>query len=258
MDGLVGAIVILVLIILIHYGYEYHRYSYQNTALVVAPASCATGQCEKYNVHREHFDDSKKAADLMREITKRNATFIDHMESKYMGEKLRSVDHDHKGRIDVISGSDLYYANPMEHDVASQIGDVKLRESIQERVNQLVRNYDPKDIHEISPLNKDGSTSYTENKKTLILCMRSKKPDANGGYPLHDINTMMFVVLHELTHMMNNTWGHPYEFWVLFKFVLDNAVECGIYKPVDYRTNPLVYCGMNVNYSPLFDERLTA
>lgn len=258
MDGLVVALIILVVIVLIHYGYEYHRYSYQNTTPVVAPTSCSGGQCERYNVHREHFDDSKQAAELMREITRRNATFIEYMESKYLGEKLRSFDGDHKNRIDVVKGSGLYYSNPMEHDVASQIGDVHLRENIQERVVQLVRNYDPTDIHEISPLNKDGSTSYTENKKTLILCMRQKKPDTDGSHRLHDINTMMFVVLHELTHMMNNTWGHPYEFWVLFKFVLDNAVECGVYKPVNYREHPIVYCGMNINYNPLFDPRLTA
>jgi hypothetical protein len=121
---------------------------------------------------------------------------------------------------------------------------------------QLISNYNSDEIYEISPLNKQGLTSYTENKKVLILCLRRKAADLAGHHPLHDINTMMFVVLHELTHMMNSTWDHHYDFWQLFKFVLENAVEAGVYTPVDYSRAPIVYCGLRLSYNPLYDPRL--
>lgn len=259
MSPLALVILILLVLIAVKYLYDEFRFGYHNTvAMAPTVGTCTTGTCnsEKFNVHREH-SDQKAAAALIKEITKRNETFISFLESKYLGERLRSFDPDHQNKIDVIKGTSMYYAdNPMEKDVAGKFGKVATREEIQERVQQLIHNYDAKDIHEISPLNKDGSTSYTENKKTLILCLRRKKADENGDHPLHDINTMMFVVLHELTHMMNDEWGHPYEFWVLFKFVLENAVEAGVYTPVDYKRNPLVYCGMDITYNPLFDLKL--
>lgn len=252
------ALVVLIILVLIalNYLYDEFRFGHHNTVAVSPIVTASVGTPETFNVHREH-SDKKAAAELIKQITERNEIFINHLESKYLGEKMRTFNPDHQNRIDVIKSTSMYYSdNPMERDIARRYGKVATREEIQERVQQLIHNYDAKDIHEISPLNKDGSTSYTENKKTLILCLRRKKPDANGDHPLHDINTMMFVVLHELTHMMNDEWGHPYEFWVLFKFVLENAVEAGIYTPVDYKRRPIVYCGMDITYNPLFDLKL--
>jgi len=68
----------------------------------------------------------------------------------------------------------------------------------------------------------------------------------------------MFVVVHELAHMMNDLWGHSEQsnFWYLFKFLLLNAVEIDIYKPVNYAVKPIVYCGLKLTYNPLFDNNL--
>jgi hypothetical protein len=116
------------------------------------------------------------------------------------------------------------------------------------KVQRLIRGYNENSIWEIHPRNLFGFTSYTENKgEQLVFCLR--KP--NGE--LHDINTMMFVGLHELSHIMNDEWGHKPKFWHIFRFVLDNAVECGIYQPVNYAQNPITYCGsVHINNSPLF------
>ena len=119
------------------------------------------------------------------------------------------------------------------------------------RTEQLVANYDPNNIYEISPNNLMGNTSFTQNKSKLIMCLRSKETGK-----VHDINTLMFVNLHELTHMMNDEWGHELQFWQLFKIVLENAVECGIYKPVDYSKTPQRYCGMDIIQSPLYEPLL--
>ena len=65
--------------------------------------------------------------------------------------------------------------------------------------------------------------------------------------------TLMFVVLHELTHMMNNKWDHHLDFWLLFKFLLTNAADIGIYSPVNYKIYPINYCGLDLYYNPYFD-----
>ncbi|MEM3062229.1 MAG: hypothetical protein QW303_01595 [Nitrososphaerota archaeon] len=190
--------------------------------------------CASYNVHREH---GKEAAFLLAEIDTRIMKLIDHLDNKY-NKKFIPPDPEKSGRIDIIPISEFF-------------GE-KNKEYIQDRIMQLIENYNNGNLYELSPHNIGGSTAYTEEKRILVLCLRSKEP----GNPLHDINTMMFVVLHELAHMMNNTWGHNQKFWILFRFLLENAVEIELYKPIDYSRFPTVYCGLKLTYNPLFDESL--
>jgi len=93
-------------------------------------------------------------------------------------------------------------------------------------------------------------TSYSENKgQKVVVCLRdkTKKPD----YPLVDINTIMFVMLHEMSHLMTETIGHTPEFWGNFKRILHDAVKLGIYKPVNYAHAPTPYCGMTITDTPM-------
>ena len=63
----------------------------------------------------------------------------------------------------------------------------------------------------------------------------------------------MFVALHELTHVGTKEIGHPKQYWINFKYILEKAEEIGIYKPVDYDKNPKKYCGMTISDNPYFD-----
>ncbi len=78
----------------------------------------------------------------------------------------------------------------------------------------------------------------------------NKKKD---GTKLIDLNTLTFVALHELSHIMTKSVGHKQEFWQNFKFVLENAKEAGIYDPVDYKKKPAEYCGMTISDNPYYD-----
>ena len=69
---------------------------------------------------------------------------------------------------------------------------------------------------------------------------------------LIDINTLTFVALHELTHLMTTSIGQKKEFWDNFKFMLENATEDGIYDAVDYAKSPSEYCGLTIDSNPLF------
>jgi hypothetical protein len=91
----------------------------------------------------------------------------------------------------------------------------------------------------------DNSAAYTLNKSTEIrLCIRTK----NGSF--EDINTSMFVILHELAHVMSIGFGHEDEFKYNFSYVTHLASNLGIYKPQNFRENPVTYCGTEINTTP--------
>ena len=180
---------------------------------------CESGDCDHYNVHAGH-EDYQDAAFLMKEIRNRTDKLITHLKNKY---NIKCSKNE--------------------------------TEYIGKRVLQLYDNYDSGNVFEISPNNSSGVTSYSDNKTKLILCMR-KKGKKNE---LHDINTMMFVVIHELAHIMNNRWGHTKSsnFWELFKFLLVGSIEIGIYEPINYAITPILYCGLKITYNPIYYANLT-
>ena len=86
-------------------------------------------------------------------------------------------------------------------------------------------------------------TSYTINKgEKIVFCLRSKTLDN-----IHDINTLMYVVIHEMGHVGCPEYGHTPLFKKIFKFLLEQGIIIGIYDPIDYRIKPQAYCGMVIN-----------
>lgn len=117
-----------------------------------------------------------------------------------------------------------------------------------ERTKRLVDGFNPKRVNETLPTSE--LTAYSENKgEKLAFCLNTKK----DGDKLIDINTLTFVALHELSHIMTESIGHKQEFWQNFKYLLQNAKDAGIYEPIDYKKNPTEYCSMNINDNPYFD-----
>lgn len=117
-----------------------------------------------------------------------------------------------------------------------------------ENVKRLVKNFNPRKVSETLPTSE--FTAYSENKgEKLAFCTTTEKT----GNRLIDRNTLMFVALHELSHVMTVSIGHKKEFWENFKFLIGEAKEIKIYKPVDYKKNPQMYCGMTIKDSPYFD-----
>jgi len=117
-----------------------------------------------------------------------------------------------------------------------------------ERTIRLAEGFDPKSISETLPTSE--LTAYSENKgEKIAFCLNTTKE----GNKLIDLNTLTFVALHELSHIMTESVGHKQEFWQNFKFLLENAKAAGIYNPVDYKKNPREYCGLKINDNPYFD-----
>ena len=116
-----------------------------------------------------------------------------------------------------------------------------------QRVQRLAERYRPGRVKETLPTSE--YTAYSENKgEKLAFCMNTAK---KGGRMI-DPNTLTFVAIHELAHIMTVSVGHTKEFWQNFKFLLTRAVEIGVYSPVDYEKHPARYCGMDLTNNPYF------
>lgn len=119
-----------------------------------------------------------------------------------------------------------------------------------EAVTRLVKGYNPQKITETLPTSQ--YTAYSENKgEKLAFCLNKTKGDSSGD--LIDEHTLMFVTLHELSHIMTKSIGHKTEFWDNFKFLLQEAESCGVHTPKDYKKSPKEYCSMKITDNPYFD-----
>ena len=117
-----------------------------------------------------------------------------------------------------------------------------------ENVQRMVQKFNPTKISETLPTSE--YTAYSENKgQKLAFCLNKEK----NGSKLIDINTLTFVAIHELAHIMTLSEGHKQEFWQNFKFLLEQAKAANIYDPVNYKKNPESYCGMDITDNPYYD-----
>ena len=117
-----------------------------------------------------------------------------------------------------------------------------------ENIQRMVQKFNPTKISETLPTSE--FTAYSENKgEKLAFCLNKEK----NGTKLIDINTLTFVAIHELAHIMTLSEGHKQEFWQNFKFLLEQAKAANIYDPVDYKKNPEPYCGMDISDNPYYD-----
>ena len=122
-------------------------------------------------------------------------------------------------------------------------------ESLDQEIIRLKEGFNPKKIQETLPTSE--FTAYSENKGEKLAFCLDKNKGGQGG--LIDLNTLMFVAIHELAHVASVSIGHTEEFWTNFKFLLQAAEKINIYKPVDYKKNPKEYCGMSITDNPYYD-----
>ena len=111
-------------------------------------------------------------------------------------------------------------------------------------VKRLEENYNPNNLSETGINAK--YTSYSVNKgEKISICLRNKMNNT-----FEDKNTVMFVVIHELAHVMTKSVGHGKDFWENMSYLLHEAEKIGIYDHQDYGKTPVDYCGMEINSTP--------
>ncbi len=114
-------------------------------------------------------------------------------------------------------------------------------------IKKLKENYNPYMISEaaIDP----RYTTYTVDKQNMHICLRTR----NSEEKIYDMNTLMYVVLHESAHLANYSpdgspiIGHGNSFKMIFKFLVEQSIKLGLYNYIDYANIPQEYCGIIVN-----------
>lgn len=110
-------------------------------------------------------------------------------------------------------------------------------------IEQLTRNIKNVIITENNGTSK--YTSYSINKgEKIVFCLRSKKTGQ-----LHNFNLIMYVVLHELSHVACPEYGHTELFNKIFAFITNQAINIGLYSKINFYTEPEDYCGMIISSS---------
>ena len=157
-----------------------------------------------------------------------------------------------------VNGKFYYVRNlPDKDEAANKLADIgislgTLIDSLDEKDTEkgedcarLQKSFNPDYITENIP----GSlyVAYSVNKgEELSICIREKDTET-----FIDTNTILFVAIHELSHIMTDETGHTTLFWDNMKYLLEKASSIGIYRVVDYNKNPVMYCGMKIDSSPL-------
>lgn len=86
------------------------------------------------------------------------------------------------------------------------------------------------------------NTTFTLNKgREIHICLDKYNND----------NDLFFVVIHELAHIGSYSYGHNEEFVAFFKFLLETAIKEKMYIYTDYSNNPVEYCGIIINTTPV-------
>ena len=175
------------------------------------------------------YENKQEAAELMERVNSTMIKFLRFLKKKY--------------HID--ETSDIILQEGSKHKVTTS--------DIYNMIDNLLDNYNYEKFYENDPA-KSNETSYTMNKgDAMYICLRDKQ----NPNKLVNFDTLLFVLMHESAHIANyNDFGHTVRFWTIFKLLLNNAVEAGIYTPVNYQKYPTNYCGLLINYQPLFDDNL--
>lgn len=193
-------------------------YRKQNTEVVVVKS---TVDGRDYVVQNK--PDKQNAADMLAQVRQRLMKLVEYLKAN--GNSAGSS------------------AGPKSED-----NDEKTYGNYQERVDRLVRRFNP---DRISEGNEDVRyTTYTLNKgEKIVFCLRAR----GEGDRVHDLSMMTFVAIHELAHIASVTNHHSMEFKSNFAWLLRHAVACGVYSPEDFKARPRRYCGIDVTDSPLIN-----
>lgn len=114
------------------------------------------------------------------------------------------------------------------------------------QLNNRIRNIIIKESPENSVY-----TSYSVNKgEQIVFCIRSKAiTNAIKSNNIHDINLVMYVALHEISHVACPEYDHTPLFKQIFHFICEEAINLGIYQKIDFNQTPKEYCGMTISES---------
>jgi hypothetical protein len=119
------------------------------------------------------------------------------------------------------------------------------------QVKQLKQNFEPEPSRFYEATPDSDMTSYSVNKgESIYLCLRQREKDDES---LVSEDTMMFVAIHEMAHMITKSIGHGTDFWNNMAWLLKEAESQSLYRAHDFKAHPVKYCGMSITDQPSYD-----
>ena len=170
-------------------------------------------------------------------------------DKKQAADMLSDIKNTLSGVVNIIKGKtiDELYTIYLDANKASSEKDKLNKEDFENSINRLIKNYNPKACIFSENVPTSTYTAYTVNKgEEIVFCLRLKRE----GDTLVPLNTILFVALHEITHIMTKSIGHEPEFWNNFSFILKIAIDACLYDSVDYSVDTKKYCGIDVTSTP--------
>ena len=123
-----------------------------------------------------------------------------------------------------------------------RLPDAIISERLYQRWQKIRSN--PSGLRETSP--GENSAAYTINKgEQMRICVRDERSDNL----FENENDSMFVIIHELGHLMSKSYGHNLEFKRNFSYITKVAVQLGLYKYTNYSENPTTYCNVDITHT---------
>ena len=122
----------------------------------------------------------------------------------------------------------VIYSQIHEHYIQDDPKLKDLRNSLEDFFNNKMNWEQPLKILNEKNIMKNiklyrGEKSYTINKENVYICLK----DDNGNY--YDDNTLIYVIAHELSHVICDEIGHTEKFHRIFEALLIKMEEEGLY-----------------------------
>ena len=214
---LLSVVIVLIIIIVVMFC---RSGSFIHEQLYIQPKKvCSTLDTRCYNIAQKYIGGHQDAANMLARLNNDLLSVIRYMRDKYLWNQSR---------------------NP----------GIIIR---QRMANHMAYRYNADVLSENVPWNMT-ETSYTQDKGDKIaICLREKQ---TGRDELEDYSDVLFVGLHELAHVSTNIKDHDDPFWYVFKILLQEATDAGIYQPVNYENQPMNICGLDVQYNPYYDDTM--
>ena len=118
-------------------------------------------------------------------------------------------------------------------------------------VKQIMRNFDASSERFAESTPEAAYTSYSVNKgEKIFMCLRQRDEKEE----LVDENILIFVALHEMSHIGTASIGHTKEFWNHFAWLLEKSETLGVYTYQNFAAHPVEYCGVHITDSPKYKQ----
>jgi hypothetical protein len=162
-----------------------------------------------------------------------------------------------------VDGEDYLVRNlPDKQDAANRLARVrekliKLRTYVDVKfpdkpfVKQMMKNFDCSAARFSESTPDAQYTSYSVNKgEKVFMCLRQR----NDHEELVQENIILFVAIHEMSHVGTSSIGHTPEFWNHFAWLLQQAEAINIYQYTDFAAHPVEYCGVHITDAPKYKD----